>query len=66
MKHHSPTIPQAAKITIADVVRWPHELARLHARIAPHFARAEPRRRALAYVQGILSETSRKNGWQLA
>ncbi len=66
MKHHSPTIPQAAKTTIADVVRWAHELARVHARIAPHFARPEPRHRALAYLQGILSETSRKNGWQLA
>jgi SRSO17 transposase len=66
MKPHAPTIPQAAKTTIADVVGWAHELARVHARIAPHFARAEPRRRALAYLQGILSETSRKNGWQLA
>lgn len=66
MKHHSSTIPQAAKTTIADVVRWAYELARVHARIAPLFARAEPRRRALAYLQGILSETSRKNGWQLA
>ena len=66
MEHYSPPISQAAKTTIADVVRWAHELARVHARIAPHFARPEPRRRALAYLQGILSETSRKNGWQLS
>jgi hypothetical protein len=66
MEHHSPPMSQEAKTTIADVVRWAHELARLHARIAPHFARPEPRRRALAYLQGILSETSRKNGWQLS
>src|SRR5262249_53302658 len=33
---------------------------------APRFARPEPRRRALRYLQGILSETTRKNGWQLA
>jgi SRSO17 transposase len=39
---------------------------RLHARIAPRFARPEPRRRALAYLQGIVSDTSRKNSWQLA
>src|SRR6059058_3523251 len=26
----------------------------------------EPRRRALAFLHGILSHTSRKNGWQLA
>src|SRR5256885_3506447 len=66
MKQGSSTLPHVAKTTIADVVRWAHELTRLHARIAPHFARSEPRRRALAYLQGILSETARKNGWQLA
>jgi len=38
----------------------------LHARIAPRLARPEPRRRALAFLHGILSTTSRKNGWQLA
>ncbi len=42
------------------------ELERLHARIASRFARPEPRRRALAYLQGILSATQRRNGWQLA
>ncbi len=38
MKHHSPPISHEAKTTIADVVRWAHELARLHTRIAPHLA----------------------------
>jgi hypothetical protein len=52
--------------TPADVCRWVQALVRLHARIAPRFARPEPRRRALAYLQGILSDTARKNGWQLA
>ncbi|HUY75686.1 MAG TPA: transposase, partial [Ktedonobacterales bacterium] len=42
------------------------ELAQLHRRIAPRFARAEPRQRALAYLQGLLSPVERKNGWQLA
>ena len=66
MKHHSPTISQETKTTVTDVVRWTQELDRLHARIAPRFARPEPRRRALAFLHGILSTTSRKNGWQLA
>jgi SRSO17 transposase len=66
MEYHSPSISQEAKTTITDVVRWAYELARVHARIAPHFARPEPRRRALAYLQGILSSIERKNGWQLA
>ena len=52
--------------TIVDVVRWAQELTQLHARIAPRFARPEPRRRALAYLQGLLSPIERKNGWQLA
>ncbi len=42
------------------------ELERLHARIAHRFARPEPRRRALAYLKGIVSSVERKNGWQLA
>ena len=37
MKHHPPTISHEARTTIADVARWAHELARLHARISPRF-----------------------------
>ena len=66
MKHHLHITLRGCKTTISDVCRWAQALTRLHARIAPHFARAEPRDRALSYLQGILSETSRKNGWQLA
>src|SRR5262249_7965184 len=50
----------------ADVADWASELEALHARIAPRFERAEPRRRALAYLKGLLSHAERKNGWQLA
>src|ERR1700736_2875332 len=52
--------------TFLDVWRWGQELERFHARIAPRFARPEPRRRALAYLKGIVSSVERKNGWQLA
>src|SRR5579859_4005749 len=62
--HHTTRTGKAT--TPADVCRWVQALFRLHARIAPRFARPEPRRRALAYLQGILSDTARKNGWQLA
>ena len=41
-------------------------LSVLHARSAPRFRRAEPRRRALAYLRGLTSPWERKNGWQLA
>jgi SRSO17 transposase len=51
---------------VDDVAQWADELQALHARIAPRFERAEPRRRALAYLHGLLSHAERKNGWQLA
>ena len=55
-----------AKTTPSQVVQWAQLLTQLHARIASRFARPEPRRRALAYLQGLLSSIERKNGWQLA
>jgi len=66
MKQAHHTTCAGTATTPADVCRWGQALVRLHARIAPRFARAEPRRRVLAYLQGILSETERKNGWHLA
>jgi SRSO17 transposase len=66
MTHSQHIISEECTTTIADVWRWAETLEKLHARIAPHFGRPEPRRRVLAYLQGLLSETPRKNGWQLA
>src|SRR5712691_4107509 len=66
MKPQQDTLPQAAKTTVTEVARWAQALARLHARFAPRFARPEPRRRALAYLQGLMSSIERKNGCQLA
>src|ERR1700687_3257682 len=66
MKHPQQITPVGAKTTVVEVWRWGQELERLHARIAPRFARPEPRRRALAYLKGIVSAIERKNGWQLA
>jgi SRSO17 transposase len=51
---------------VGAVATWAEDLERVHARVAPRFARAEPRRRALAYLRGLLSPVERKNGWQLA
>jgi SRSO17 transposase len=66
VNHQQHTTPIEAKTTPTQVVQWAQALSQLHARIAPRFARPEPRRRALAYLQGILSSIERKNGWQLA
>lgn len=48
------------------VRHWDRSLRALQGRIAPRFGRAEPRRRALGYMRGLLSAVERKNGWQLA
>ena len=53
-------------VTQAEVLDWAGSLAAVLERIAPRFARAEPRRRAAAYVRGLLAPLERKNGWQLA
>jgi SRSO17 transposase len=51
---------------LAEVERWEAELDQLVERIGPYFARSETRRRALTYLQGLLSPVERKNSWQLA
>ena len=51
---------------IETVHAWGEQLVTLHQRIGRHFRRAEPRRRALAYLQALISPSERKNGWQLA
>jgi hypothetical protein len=55
-----------AAADIEEVQAWAAGLDALHARIAGRFARAEPRRRVLAYLRGLLGNVGRKNGWQLA
>ncbi len=49
-----------------EVLGWAGGLDELAERIAPRFVRAEPRRRASAYLKGLLAPLERKNGWQLA
>ena len=64
---------QQAELTAAEecavldeVAAWGRGLGALHARSGARFRRAEPRRRALAYLRGLTSPVERKNGWQLA
>ena len=49
-----------------EVAGWARGLDVLMGRIAPRFGRVEPRRRARAYLKGLLAPVERKNGWQLA
>src|ERR671933_1294700 len=50
----------------ASVLAWREELSALQARLGELFVRAEPRRQAGLYLEGLLSAAKRKNGWQLA
>ena len=53
-------------VTMDDGRAWSDEFAALLERLAPWFGRVEPRRRAAAYLKGLLAPVARKNGWQLA
>jgi len=66
MKQHHHTTAEQAEPTLSQIGTWPVSLFQLHARLAPHFARSEPRRHALLYLQAVISEIPRKNGWQIA
>jgi len=45
---------------------WTTALNHLSQQIRPHFVRLEAHQRALAYLQGLMSDVSRKNAWQVA
>jgi SRSO17 transposase len=47
---------EGGRASFADMVR----------RLAPHFTRSQSRQRVMAYLHGLLSETERKNSWQVA
>jgi SRSO17 transposase len=49
-----------------DLAAWAGGLDGLFARVAGRFFRPEPRRRARAYVRGLLAPLAGKNGWTLA
>jgi SRSO17 transposase len=56
----------SGRLTAATVANWSAELDLVGERIARHFGRIEPRRRALGYLRALLSDIERKNGWQVA
>lgn len=49
-----------------DVQAWQAGPERVEALLGGRFGRAEPRRRAGAYLRGLLAPLERKNGWPLA
>src|SRR5215212_8040276 len=57
-------VPSMTSVT--EAAGWARGLDELAGRLAPRFGRVEPRRRALAYLRGLLAPVERQNGWQLA
>src|SRR3954468_22167230 len=55
-----------AMVAMDEAADWARGLDALVEQIAPRFCRIEARRRARAYLAGLLCPVERKNGWQLA
>src|SRR6266571_8995436 len=62
--YHS-TDPQEGP-TPQQIASWSLVLRHWQQRLAPYFARPEALQHALLYLQAILSDIPRKNGWQIA
>ena len=66
MKPLQHTTPAQVGPTLSEISRWREHLRQVHARLRPHFARPEAHQHALHYLQAVLSDIPRKNGWQIA
>src|SRR5258708_3710503 len=66
MKLPQDSTSSAVVTTWGEVMRWGGSLLQVHARLASYFARPQPYQRLLRFLQGIVSQVERKNGWQLA
>ena len=66
MKPHHDTIEEDIRPSLQEIGGWAVALQQVHRRLAPRFARPEPRRHALLYLQGVLSEIPRTTSWQVA
>src|SRR5437667_10470104 len=62
--YHS-TDPQEGP-TPQQIASWSLVLRHWQQRLAPYFARPQALQHALLYLQAILSDIPRKNGWQIA
>jgi SRSO17 transposase len=66
MKPFQHTTFELAQPSLGEMGHWLASLHQLHQRLRPHFARPEVHQHALLYLQAILSDIPRKNGWQIA
>ncbi len=58
--------PATTDATVSTIEGGRPYMADIARRLAPYFTRSQSRQRALAYLQGLLSEAERKNSWQVA
>ena len=61
-----PLVPPPMARDAAAVWAGDAYVSDIERRLSPYFERSEPRRRAMAYLRGLLSPAERKNTWQLA
>jgi SRSO17 transposase len=66
MKSQQSITPKSGEPTLSAVGPWVKSLFQLQERLDPYFARPEVRAHARLYLQAILSDIPRKNGWQIA
>jgi SRSO17 transposase len=66
MKSSQHTIVEEVEPILLTIGTWVRSLHLLHQRLRPRFARPEAFEHALLYLQAVLSDIPRKNGWQIA
>lgn len=66
MKCFQCTTSEQIEHALRQICGWPGRLQLLHERLRPYFARPEAFEHALLYLQALLSDIPRKNGWQIA
>ncbi|HEX9131592.1 MAG TPA: IS701 family transposase [Ktedonobacteraceae bacterium] len=66
MKSPHAIIAEPARPSLQEIAAWSLALSQWQQRLAPYFARPEPRQHAWLYRRAIISEMPRKNGWQIA
>lgn len=66
MKYPYHTTEQQEGPSAQQITSWSLSLRQWQSRLAPFFARPQVLRHALLYLQAILSDIPRKNGWQIA
>ena len=66
MKSSQHTTLEEVEPILMTIGTWATRLQHLHKLLRPRFARPEVHQHVLLYLQAILSEIPRKNGWQIA